>query len=37
MEVRAEKGDKGFWDAHDTLFANQKDLSTARTRTSTPS
>jgi protein-disulfide isomerase len=26
MEVRAEKGDKGFWDAHDKLFANQKDL-----------
>jgi protein-disulfide isomerase len=26
MEVRAEKGDKGFWDAHDKFFANQKDL-----------
>jgi protein-disulfide isomerase len=24
MEVRAEKGDKGFWAMHDTLFANQK-------------
>jgi protein-disulfide isomerase len=27
MEVRAEKGDKGFWDAHDKLFEGQKDLS----------
>ncbi len=26
MEVRAEKGDKGFWDIHDKFFANQKDL-----------
>jgi len=26
MEVRAEKGDKGFWAAHDTFFGNQKDL-----------
>jgi protein-disulfide isomerase len=26
MEVRAEKGDKGFWDVHDKFFANQKDL-----------
>jgi protein-disulfide isomerase len=26
MEVRAEKGDKGFWDAHDKFYANQKDL-----------
>ena len=26
MELRAEKGDKGFWDAHDKFFANQKDL-----------
>jgi protein-disulfide isomerase len=26
MEVRAEKGDKGFWDAHDKFFASQKDL-----------
>jgi protein-disulfide isomerase len=25
MEVRAEKGDKGFWAAHDILFANQKE------------
>jgi protein-disulfide isomerase len=24
MEVRAEKGDKGFWAMHDTLFNNQK-------------
>ena len=24
MEVRAEKGDKGFWAMHDTLFGNQK-------------
>ncbi|MDP9000793.1 MAG: thioredoxin domain-containing protein [Myxococcota bacterium] len=27
LEVRAEKGDKGFWDIHDKLFENQKDLS----------
>ncbi len=26
MEVRAEKGDKGFWDVHDKFFNNQKDL-----------
>jgi protein-disulfide isomerase len=26
MEVRAEKGDKGFWDAHDKFYAGQKDL-----------
>ncbi len=26
MEVRAEKGDKGFWDVHDKFFSNQKDL-----------
>ena len=26
MEVRAEKGDKGFWDMHDRLYAAQKDL-----------
>jgi protein-disulfide isomerase len=26
LEVRAEKGDKGFWDAHDKLYASQKDL-----------
>jgi protein-disulfide isomerase len=25
-EVRAEKGDKGFWDVHDRFFAAQKDL-----------
>jgi|CZKU01.1.fsa_nt_gi protein-disulfide isomerase len=27
LEVRAEKGDPGFWDVHDRLFANQSDLS----------
>jgi protein-disulfide isomerase len=27
LEVRAQKGDKGFWEAHDKLFENQKDLS----------
>ena len=26
MELRAEKGDKGFWDVHDKFFASQKDL-----------
>jgi protein-disulfide isomerase len=26
MEARAEKGDKGFWDAHDKLFASQPKL-----------
>jgi protein-disulfide isomerase len=26
LEVRAEKGDKGFWDVHDKFFASQKDL-----------
>jgi protein-disulfide isomerase len=26
LEVRAEKGDKGFWDVHDRFFAAQKDL-----------
>jgi protein-disulfide isomerase len=26
LEVRAEKGDKGFWDVHDKFFGNQKDL-----------
>jgi protein-disulfide isomerase len=26
LEVRAEKGDKGFWDVHDRFFADQKDL-----------
>jgi protein-disulfide isomerase len=26
MELRAEKGDKGFWAAHDAFFSNQKDL-----------
>jgi protein-disulfide isomerase len=26
LEVRAEKGDKGFWDVHDRFFASQKDL-----------
>ncbi len=27
MEVRSEKGDKGFWEIHDKLFESQKDLS----------
>jgi protein-disulfide isomerase len=27
LEVRAEKGDKAFWDVHDKLYENQKDLS----------
>jgi protein-disulfide isomerase len=26
LEVRAEKGDKGFWDVHDKFFADQKVL-----------
>jgi protein-disulfide isomerase len=26
LEVRAEKGDKGFWDVHDKFYADQKDL-----------
>jgi protein-disulfide isomerase len=26
LEVRAEKGDKGFWDVHDRFFGDQKDL-----------
>jgi protein-disulfide isomerase len=26
LEVRAEKGDKGFWDVHDRFFNDQKDL-----------
>ncbi len=26
MEVRAETGDKGFWDVHDKFFGDQKDL-----------
>jgi protein-disulfide isomerase len=26
LEVRAEKGDKGFWDLHDKFFADQKIL-----------
>lgn len=26
MEARAEKGDKGFWDVHDKLFASQPKL-----------
>jgi len=29
MEARAEKGDKGFWDAHDKLFASQPKLEDA--------
>ena len=31
MEARAEKGDKGFWDAHDKLFDDQQDLANGRT------
>jgi protein-disulfide isomerase len=31
LEVRAEKGDKGFWDAHDKFFASQKDLTSGST------
>jgi protein-disulfide isomerase len=27
LEARTEKGDKGFWEIHDKLFENQKDLS----------
>ncbi len=27
MEARTQKGDEGFWKAHDKLFENQKDLS----------
>ena len=30
MEVRAEKGDKGFWEAHDKLFADQKDIANGK-------
>jgi protein-disulfide isomerase len=30
LEVRAEKGDKGFWDAHDRFYANQKDLASGK-------
>jgi protein-disulfide isomerase len=26
LEVRAERGDRAFWDVHDRLFASQKDL-----------
>ena len=29
LEVRAEKGDKGFWDVHDKLFASQPKLEDA--------
>ena len=29
MEARAEKGDKGFWDVHDRLFASQPKLEDA--------
>jgi protein-disulfide isomerase len=29
LEARAEKGDKGFWDAHDMLFENQGKLEDA--------
>ena len=31
LEVRAEKGDKGFWATHDTFFGNQKDLTSGQT------
>jgi protein-disulfide isomerase len=27
MEAKAQKGDKGFWEAHDVLFKNQQKLS----------
>jgi protein-disulfide isomerase len=27
IEARTEKGDKGFWELHDKLYENQKDLS----------
>jgi protein-disulfide isomerase len=30
MEVRAEKGDKGFWDVHDRFFDGQKDLANGK-------
>ncbi len=30
IEVRAEKGDKGFWDAHDRFYADQKDLANGK-------
>jgi protein-disulfide isomerase len=30
LEVRAEKGDKGFWDVHDRFFSNQKDLNSGQ-------
>jgi protein-disulfide isomerase len=29
LEARAEQGDKGFWDAHDRLFASQPNLESA--------
>src|SRR5208282_1395734 len=29
LEARAEKGDKGFWDVHDRLFASQPKLEDA--------
>lgn len=29
IEARAQKGDKGFWDAHDKMFQNQKALDQA--------
>jgi protein-disulfide isomerase len=31
LEVRAEQGNKGFWEAHDKFFANQKDLTNGQT------
>jgi protein-disulfide isomerase len=30
LEVRAEKGDKGFWDVHDRFFGDQKDLTSGK-------
>jgi protein-disulfide isomerase len=30
LEVRAEKGDKGFWDVHDRFFVGQKDLTNGK-------
>jgi protein-disulfide isomerase len=30
LEVRAERGDKGFWDVHDRFFADQKNLANGK-------
>jgi protein-disulfide isomerase len=30
LEARAAKGDKGFWDAHDHFYDNQKDLANGK-------